>query len=398
MRSVKEILRPLARIESPKEIIRHFSPSWFAVTMGTGILAVDLQDFPFPFHHLFDLAWAFWWLNVGLFIVFSILFLARWAFFFNDAVSLFSHPVQSMFLGAIPVGLSTIIEGMVLFCVPTWGPRFVTLAEVLWCINVVLALVSCVLVSIYMISTHEHSLKKMTAVWVIPIIPAVSAAAAGAIILPTMANITFARYIAFLSTVLWGISVPVTLNILCIFFLRLVLHKLPPNDVIISCFLPLGPIGSAALAATALSTVAPRVFASSGDALSDVAYESLASSTSATGILVGCALWGYGLWWLGLAIFAVTKTLIDRLPFNLGWWGLIFPLGVFSDATVYLYKLTQLLFFKISASIFISVLFILWWIVMVHTLTRAYTGELFYSPSHFPQMTQSEAANFDLEV
>jgi hypothetical protein len=35
---------------------------------------------------------------------------------------------------------------------------------------------------------------------------------------------------------------------------------------------------------------------------------------------------------------------------------------------------------------------------MVHTLTRAYTGELFYSPSHFPQMTQSEAANFDLEV
>jgi tellurite resistance protein TehA-like permease len=30
-------------------------PSWFAVTMGTGILAVVIKDFPFQFPHQDDL-------------------------------------------------------------------------------------------------------------------------------------------------------------------------------------------------------------------------------------------------------------------------------------------------------------------------------------------------------
>ncbi|GJQ10934.1 hypothetical protein GpartN1_g2725.t1 [Galdieria partita] len=398
MKLFKQIPKPLTKIDSPREIVRQFVPSWFTATMGTGILAVLLHDFPFPFTHLFDLAWAYWWLNVGLFTIFSILFLARWAFYFKDALPMFSHPVQSMFLGAIPMGLSTIVNGVALFCVPVWGAGFVTLAEVLWCINVVLALASCLLVPIYMVSTHEHSLKKMTAVWVLPVVPAEVAAATGGVILPTIANIAFARYIAFLSAILWGISVPIAMSIVVIFFLRLVLHKLPPNDLIISCFLPLGPIGTAALAATGLSISAPRIFASFGDTLSDVAYESLASATTAIGIMVACVFWGYGIWWLVLAVFAVVKALVDRLPFNLGWWGLIFPLGVFSAATVDLYKLTQLLFFKISAAIFICVLFILWWVVMVNTFLRAYTGELFYAPCLHTQITAEQAANFELEV
>ena len=39
-------LRPFARLEHPREVIRQFTPNWFAATMGTGILALALPQIP----------------------------------------------------------------------------------------------------------------------------------------------------------------------------------------------------------------------------------------------------------------------------------------------------------------------------------------------------------------
>ena len=32
--------RPLRYLDAPRDLIRHFIPGWFAVTMGTGVLAL----------------------------------------------------------------------------------------------------------------------------------------------------------------------------------------------------------------------------------------------------------------------------------------------------------------------------------------------------------------------
>jgi hypothetical protein len=34
--------RPLLRLSRPVEVVRQFTPNWFATTMGTGILAIAL--------------------------------------------------------------------------------------------------------------------------------------------------------------------------------------------------------------------------------------------------------------------------------------------------------------------------------------------------------------------
>ena len=69
--------------------------------MGTGIMATLLDSFPYYVggSWLSDVGWALWWLAVVQFTAFSALQLARFVFFFQDAVPLFSHPVQSLFLG-----------------------------------------------------------------------------------------------------------------------------------------------------------------------------------------------------------------------------------------------------------------------------------------------------------
>ena len=62
---------------------------------------------------------ALWLANIALFALFSLLYAARWVLFPREAALIFRHPVMSMFFGAIPMGLATIVNGFLAF-----GPDF----------------------------------------------------------------------------------------------------------------------------------------------------------------------------------------------------------------------------------------------------------------------------------
>jgi hypothetical protein len=49
-------LKPLASLDHPREMIRQFTPNWFAATMGTGILALSIPQVPWagPLLHGFS--------------------------------------------------------------------------------------------------------------------------------------------------------------------------------------------------------------------------------------------------------------------------------------------------------------------------------------------------------
>jgi Voltage-dependent anion channel len=46
------------------------------------------------------------------------------------------------------------------------------------------------------------------------------------------------------------------------------------------------------------------------------------------GVLVGVILWGFAIVWFIIAVIMITIS--GRFPFNMGWWGFIFPVGEFS--------------------------------------------------------------------
>jgi tellurite resistance protein TehA-like permease len=46
-----------------REIIRQFTPNWFTVTMGTGILALALNQFPVEIPGLHGVAEGYWWMR-----------------------------------------------------------------------------------------------------------------------------------------------------------------------------------------------------------------------------------------------------------------------------------------------------------------------------------------------
>jgi tellurite resistance protein TehA-like permease len=68
------------------------------------------------------------------------------------------------------------------------------------------------------------------------------------------------------------------------------------------------------------------------------------------------------------------------MQFNLGWWGFIFPLGIYSLATLALARATHLTFLSVVGSILVFCLAALWFMVAVLTVDGVWHGYLFVGP------------------
>ncbi|GKQ45682.1 MULTISPECIES: TDT family transporter [Pseudomonas] len=364
---------PLAALSNPREAIRQFTPNWFAATMGTGILALALGQLPFAAQWPKALGEALWFFNIVLFCLFTLMYASRWVLFFDEAKQIFGHSTVSMFFGTIPMGLATIINGFLLYGLPRWGDGVVALAEVLWWIDVAMALACGVLIPYMMFTRQQHSIDQMTAVWLLPVVAAEVAAASGGLLAPHLADASAQFTMLITSYVLWAYSVPVALSILVILLLRMALHKLPHESMAASSWLSLGPIGTGALGMLVLGNDAPAIFAAHGMASIGVVAEGI-------GLIGGVLFWGLGLWWMVLALLITGRYFREGIPFNLGWWGFTFPLGVYAVTTLKLGSMLHLTFFSFFGVALVLMLTVMWMIVAAKTLAGAYRGNLFVSP------------------
>jgi len=371
--SVTPGFKPFSQLHHPREVIRQFTPNWFAATMGTGVLALALAQLPLAVPGLRAVAEGLWLFNIVLFTLFSAAYAARWMLFFDEARRIFGHSTVSMFFGTIPMGLATIINGFLLFGVPRWGDGVIQLVEALWWIDVAMSLACGVLIPYMMFTRQEHSIDQMTAVWLLPVVAAEVAAASGGLLAPHLKDAHAQLIVLTTSYVLWAFSLPVAFSILTILLLRMALHKLPHENMAASSWLALGPIGTGALGMLLLGGEAPAIFTANG-------LPGVGEIASGLGLVAGVTLWGFGLWWMLMALLITVRYLRDGIPFNLGWWGFTFPLGVYSLATLKLASILNLTFFSVFGTALVILLAAMWLIVGKRTVQGAWRGELFVSP------------------
>ncbi|MFJ3486024.1 TDT family transporter [Pseudomonas sp. NPDC090202] len=364
---------PLAALPTPREAIRQFTPNWFAATMGTGILALALGQLPFHAPLLREIGEALWLFNIGLFTLFSLMYASRWVMFFHEARRIFAHPTVSMFFGTIPMGLATIVNGFLAYGIGRWGDGMVTVAHVLWWVDVALAMACGVIIPFMMFTRQQHSIDQMTAVWLLPVVAAEVTAASGGLLAPHLADSAMQLRVLLTSYVLWAFSVPVAMSILVILLLRMALHKLPHESMAASSWLSLGPIGTGALGMLLLGADAPAIFAANGMA-------QIGEVAAGIGLISGLLFWGLGAWWLMLALLITLRYLKAGIPFNLGWWGFTFPLGVYCVATLKLASTLDSGFMTALGSLMVLGLAVMWLLVGSKTLAGAWKGTLFVSP------------------
>ncbi len=352
------------------ELIRQFTPNWFAAVMGTGIVALALNEFVSTVPALHSVAFGLWLLNAVIFILMLVIYAARWILFFQEAKRILDHSVVSMYFGCIPMALATVINGLVIFATPAVGTQAIDIAVWLWIVDVIIAIACGIAVPFLMFTRQQHSTEGMTAIWLLPIVAGEVAASSGAVLADHLSLEPGAQMIVLVSYILWGFSVPMAFCIMAILVLRLSLPKLPPTTMAPSMFLTLGPIGTGALGVLALGTVVLKI--------PSMALH--AASLHSLGMVGGLVLWGVGVWWIGISVLSTIKYFKRGLPFNLGWWGYVFPLGVFSIATLRLGEVTGRQEFWWVAVVLVALLTVAWSYIFWRTVKGAYSGTLFVAP------------------
>lgn len=190
---------------------------------------------------------------------------------------------------------------------------------------------------------HNHRHETMTAAWLLPIVAPIVAAASGGTVASVLPNPNHALLTCIVSYVLWGTGLPFAFVVITIYFHRLVIYRLPPQEVIVSVFLPLGPLGQGGFSLMTIGNVAREVFPATGT-LHPMAGEVI----YVLGFMVALVLWAFGLVWCFFAIASVGR---KRFPFNMGWWGFTFPTGIYAMSTMTMGRELPSAFFRIFGTV-----------------------------------------------
>ncbi|PWN51040.1 hypothetical protein IE53DRAFT_343002 [Violaceomyces palustris] len=372
-----------------RERILHFTPSWFSVTMGTGVIATLLNLLPWPSIHegLRYPALVFLLADIVIFFLFTAFFLSRYILYPEVLPLTIKHPQKSMFLGTVPMGLITIISGIAQLGTVEFqlGHGFALAASGLWWFATALSLLTAIGVPFSMMTYQKHYFESTTAALLLPIVPPITAAATGSVLSEILMERypTYSMTIVVVSYLVLGIGLPLALLILVLYFQRLLLFKSPPRDVIISVFLPLGPCGQGGEACLHLGQVAlklfPKVSTLPGNGVTQLI--SVGQALYGAGLVSALLLFGLGVWWLLIGVMTLLREVRrGRLKFNMGWWGLTFPLASLAICCARLAIALDSLTLKVVYTGFVLANLSLWTTVAIPTARGAWSGKLFNAP------------------
>jgi tellurite resistance protein TehA-like permease len=344
--------------------------------MGTGIVSLLLIAIPFKAAWLYWLSAFFFGLNAVLFTCAFSISVFRYVVYPEIWTVMIADSVNSLFLGTIPMGFATLISAWCSLCIPYWGPWAVTFAWVCWMIDSIVAVAVTISLTVLLISASDRqNLDRITAAQLLPIAASIVAAGTGARVAEHLPDPENALGTILVSYVMWGMATPLAMTVLVMYYTRLALHKLPPREIVVSSFLPLGPLGMGGYSITYLGRVSRTVFPAT-QFFSDLPIAG--DIFFINGVFLALLMWAFGITWLCFAIASIYKS--RPFPFNMGWWGFTFPLGVMALSTMEFGNIFPSLFFKVLGTIFAVAVILLWCVVAAGTARGAWTGRLFNAP------------------
>ncbi|WP_084515307.1 TDT family transporter [Nocardia acidivorans] len=355
---------------APGHALRGLAPNWFAVVMGTGIIANAAATLPLQFPGLRGLATAVWALAALLLIGLSVAWAAHWRRHPEVARSHGANPVMMQFYGAPPMALMTVGLGTLLLGGEVIGiSAAVAVDWVLWSTGTVLGLISACAIPFRMITRHNFDADAAFGGWLMPVVPPMVSAATGAMLIPHTPAGQPRMTLFFACLAMFGLSLIAAFITITMIWSRLLHHGLPAAGMVATVWIVLGPLGQSVTAAGQLATVADTALPAREAAGLDV-----------FALLFGVPTWGFAMLWLGIAI-AVTVHARKSMSFNMTWWGFTFPLGTCVTGSTVLYAHTGAALFAVAAVALFALLVAAWAAVAARTLHGAVHGNLL-RPAH----------------
>lgn len=347
--------------------LRNFGPNWFASVMGTGIVATAGATLPIHVPGLHVFSTVVWVVAAGLLVVLVVAVSIQRVRHPTVARSHVRNPQMTHFYGAAPMALMTVGSGALLVGKDLIGERIaVDLAWVLWTAGTAGGLFTAATIPFLMFTQMNVEPDAAFGGWLMPVVPPMVSAAAGALLLPHMAPGTGRATMLYGCYAMFGLSLIAALIIITMIWSRLALYGTSGTARVPTLWIVLGPLGQGITAAGLLGANAALA-----------APPELASALNVFAVLFGVPVWGFAVLWIVLATELTVRTLRRGMPFALTWWSLTFPVGTFVTGTTQLANHTGLPAFRVAAGLAYFALLGTWGLVAVQTARGSVGGSLF---------------------
>ncbi len=343
----------LRDIECKCQIVKNFTPSWFASIMGTGILAITSLFYSHYIPFLKNLAYVLFYFNTALFFVLLIPWVLRWLFFRKQALNDLEHPVISNFYATIAISMLVLAADFIVI------GKNMTIGEVFWFLGALFTIFFSILIPYLMFKSEHVKLDHINPAWFIPPVGLIVIPIAGSLVISHVSGMV-KEFVILLNYFGWGAGFFIYLALLAIAMYRFILHNPLPNTLAPTIWINLGPIGAGTVA------------------LINLIKNSSFINMQEPFFIFGFLFWGFGIWWVVIAI-ALTLHYIKKLklPYAMSWWAFTFPLGAYVAATHTISSIFKIQVIDLLGFALYWLLVIFWLVTFVKTFINAYHGTLF---------------------
>ncbi|EGO25854.1 hypothetical protein SERLADRAFT_466566 [Serpula lacrymans var. lacrymans S7.9] len=373
--------------KSWKECIRHFTPAWHTVIMGTGAVSALVHSFPYGSGSLpiKIVTLLVFFLNLFLFVVICAATIARYILFPELWPIMLRHPAQSLFIGAFPMGAATLIN-VALVANQEWGfagTGFLYTLWGLWWLDSVISFAVAFGMVYTMMIKHDHAIPKMSAIWLLPVVTLIVASSTGGLLSAAIKphTTTIALLTTSISFTMVIIGLSLAMMMITVYLTRLITNGPPEVNLILSAFVVLGPLGQGGYSLLVngqdLSELLPLHL--NGNFPSSALAGQMIYAVCFCGAY---ALWSMGICWILIAILSILNIVRKEkmIPFSIAYWGLVFPNAVYALLSVQLGKVLNSDFFLVFGTIWSIIVFILWIVIFFKTIPAVMDRSIFKAP------------------